>query len=58
MTITLGVWVVPVVLTIISWAWAYLQDRRDPFLGQLWSYHALGVTVSSWLFYGLLWLIL
>jgi hypothetical protein len=57
MTVTLGVWLIPTVITIVMWAFAVYQDRKDPFLGQLWSYAAAGATVNVWVFYGLLWLI-
>jgi hypothetical protein len=51
-------WALPLLLTTISWSWAYIQDRKDPYLGQLWSYNALGMTVASWIFYAIVQIVL
>lgn len=58
MDFIIGLWALPLLLTTISWSWAYIQDRKDPYLGQLWSYNALGMTVASWIFYAIVLIVL
>lgn len=58
MTITIGLWIVPAAITILSWVLAYRKDRGDPDVGSLWAYAAAGATISSWIFYACLWLML
>jgi hypothetical protein len=58
MTIIIGLWSIPTAMTVIVWLWAYLQDRKDPVLGQLWAFAAAGATVACWIFYALLWIVL
>lgn len=56
MTISIGLWTIPLIITALSWSWAVFQDRKDPYLGQLWSFAAAGATLASWIFYALLWI--
>jgi hypothetical protein len=57
MTITVGIWAIPTMITCIVWLTAYWKDRRDPDIGSLWAYAAAGSTISIWIFYALLWLV-
>jgi hypothetical protein len=58
MTLTIGIWAIPCTITVVTWLWAYIKDRSDPDLGQLWAFAAAGATVSSWVFYLLLWVVI
>lgn len=57
MTITVGIWAIPTMITCIVWLIAYWKDRQDPDVGSLWAYAAAGSTLSIWIFYALLWLV-
>lgn len=54
---TIPLYLIPTALTIIPWLIAYIKDKSNPDFGSYLAYAALGSTLSSWIFYGILWVL-